>query len=267
VLFKEKALSFTFILSIFNLVIAIPFFFFVDFSKLTSSGLVVLFIKSLLEAGSFFCIMLGIKNLELSRALPLLVLTPGLVAISAFIFIGESLTNLEILGIVLLTIGTYIFSLNPKQKIKGPFKEVIKPKGIYYIILALAIFTATGVLDKVILNKFNVSINSFMGFQHLFLAAIFLTTLIFTKERKILVPTFKRSWSWILLVAFITITYRYTYLQAVKVAPVALALSLKRISVFFAVLIGGKLFNEHSLFKKSIATIILIAGALLIING
>lgn len=164
VLFKEKALSFTFILSVFSLIIAVPFFFFIDFSKLSSLGLIVLFIKSALEAGSFFCVMLGIKSLELSRALPLLVLTPGLVAISAFIFLGESLTKLEILGIALLTIGTYIFSLNPKQKIKGPFKEIVKPKGIYYIIIALLIFTATGVLDKAILSKFNVSINTFMGF-------------------------------------------------------------------------------------------------------
>ena len=96
VLFKEKALAFSAVLAILNLIIAIPFFFFTNFSTLTMSSLFVLFIKSFLGALAFLCVMLGIKNLELSKALPLLVLTPGLVALGAFIFLQEALTTLEI---------------------------------------------------------------------------------------------------------------------------------------------------------------------------
>jgi len=267
VLFKEKALTFTTILAAFNLIIAIPFFFFVDFSTLSLSGIFILFIKTLLSGTSFLLVMLGIKNLELSRALPLLVLTPGLVAISAFIFLGESLSKIEILGIIFLMGGTYLLSLKNKQKIKTPFKEVIKAKGHYYVIGALAIFTITSVLDKAILSNFKVPINAFIGFEHLFLAIIFITVIMFTQESKKIKASFKTSWKWILLVAFITMTYRYTYTYSVKLAPVALALSLKRISVFLAVLIGGKLFKEHNLSRKIISTILLLIGAILIING
>lgn len=267
ILFEEKALSFTVILALFNLVIAIPFFFFIDFSTLSTSGLIVLLIKSILEGSSFLLVMLGIKNLELSRALPLLVLTPGLVAITAFIFLHETLTKTEIFGLAFLTIGTYVLSLKRKQKIKSPFKELIKSKGIYYLIIALAIFTITAVLDKIVLSTYKVPINAFMGFQHLFLAIIFIIAVFSTKEIKSARFAFKNSWKWIILIAIITMTYRYTYIQSVKLAPVALALSLKRISVFLAVAIGGKLFKEHNLFRKIISTIILTIGAILIING
>jgi len=173
VLFKEKALVFCAVLGFFNLIIAIPFFFFIDFSILSYSGLIVLFIKSFLAAFSFLFVMLGIKNLELSRALPLLVLTPGLVAITAYIFLQEALSKMEISGIVFLTVGTYILSLKKPKKIKTPFKEAINPKGHYYIIAALIIFTITAVLDKVVLSNFKVPVNAFMGFQHLYLALIF----------------------------------------------------------------------------------------------
>ncbi|MBT4257910.1 EamA family transporter [archaeon] len=267
VLFKEKALTFTTILALFNLIIAIPFFFLINWEQVTNSGILVLFIKSILGAISFLLVMLGIKNLELSKALPLLVLTPGLVAIFAFIFLNESLSKIEIFGVILLVIGTYILSLKPKQKFNSPIKEAIKSKGIYYIFLALILFTTTSILDKAILSNFKVPINAFMGLQHLFFAIIFLTLILFSKEKEIVKKSFKRSWRWILLVAFITMTYRYTYINSIKLAPVALALSLKRISVFLAVIIGGKLFKEHNLPRKIVATIILITGAILIING
>ena len=264
ILFKESAINMSVLLAIFNLLVAIPFFFFTDFSTLTTLGLIVLFLKSTLGAFAFLCVMLGIKNLELSSALPLLVLTPGFVAFFAFIFLGESISNIEIIGMALLLCGTYILQIKQNQKISTPFKAFIKSKGNHYILLALILFTTTSILDKAILKNFNVPINAFMGFQHLFFAIIFLLILIFSGAKKIK-STIKNSWSIILLLTFITLTYRYTHLLAIKIAPVALALSIKRISVFFAVIYGGTLFNEHNIIRKAIATAIMITGAILII--
>jgi len=265
ILFKEKALAFSTTLAILNLLLAIPFFFFVDFSTLTTSGLIVLFIKSILGATAFLCVMIGIKNLELSNALPLLVLTPGLVALGAFIFLQESLTGLEIAGMFLLLSGTYVLQLKTRQKFLDPWKIFLKSKGHYYILGALILFTITSILDKAILKNFKVPVNAFMGFQHLFLAIIFLSFIIFSGKTKQIKSPFKNSLKYIFFLAIITIIYRYTQILAVKQAPVALVLSIKRISVFFAVVIGGRLFKEHNLLKRAIATAIMIIGAVLII--
>lgn len=266
ILFKEKALSFSFILALFNIILAIPFFFFVNLSNLTFSGLIVLFFKSFLGALSFLCVMLGIKNLELSEALPLLVLTPGFVAFFAFLFLGESLLPTEIIGMALLLSGTYILQLKTKQKMFDPLKKFLKSKGRMYIVYALILFTTTSVLDKAILSKFKVPINAFMGFQHLFLALIFFSFILFSSRITESSKTLKRSWTWIFILSVFTILYRYTYIWAVKLTSVALALSIKRVSVFFAVVIGGKIFKEKDLLRKSIATAIMIGGALLIIR-
>ena len=265
ILFKERALSFSSLLAIFNLIIAIPFFFFTDLHVLTMVSLLVLLFKSFLGALAFLCVMLGIKNLELSKALPLLVLTPGLVAIGGFIFLKEALTSLEVVGIILLLIGTYILQLKSRQKFFDPWKSYLKAKGNYYIFFALILFTITSLLDKAILSSFNLHVNAFMGFQHLFLAIIFLAFLLFTGKARELKSTIKYSWLMILFLGFVTIIYRYAQIAAVKEAPVALVLSLKRISVFFAVLIGGKLFKEKHLLIRLIATGVMIAGAILII--
>jgi drug/metabolite transporter (DMT)-like permease len=267
VLFKEKALSFTTLLALFNLILCIPFFFFIDFANLSLNGLLVLFIKSLLGAFAFLCVMQGIKDLELSSALPLLVLTPGLVAFFAFIFLGEALNGIEIIGMILLLVGTYVLQLKKNQKILDPFKAFLKSKGYYYILGALVLFTITSVLDKALLSNFKVPVNAFIGFQHLFFALIFFVLLLAFKKEKDFKHTVKHSWKWLVLLSGITIVYRYTQILAVKVSPVALVLSLKRISVFFAVLIGGRIFKESNLLKKAIATALMVLGAVLVING
>lgn len=269
VLFKEKAVGFSTLFAIFNLILAIPFFFFINYTLVTSVGIFALIIKSIFEAAAFLCIMQGIKNLELSAALPLLVLTPGLVAIFAFFILAESLTALEILGMVLLMIGTYTLQIKTKekQKLLDPFKAFFRAKGYYYIITALILFTTTSILDKAILKNFSLPLNAFMGFQHLFLSIIFILFIVLTGKTHQLKHAFKFSWTLVLIISIFTIIYRYTQLSSVKIAPVALVLSIKRTAIFFAVVIGGKLFKENNLLIRTIATAIMIIGAILIIVG
>lgn len=268
VLFKEKALAFSFILALFNFVLAVPFFFFMDFSVLTASGLGVLFFKSILGAGAFLCVMLGIKKLELSSALPLLVWTPALAAFFAFVFLGESLTLFSICGMGLLLVGTYVLQLKGRQGIFEPYVTLFRSRGYMYILFALALFTTTSILDKALLKNFKVPINAFMGFQHMFLALVFLIFVFASSGSggvRDLKSVSKKSLYWIFGVAVFTIIYRYTQLSAVKVAPVALVLSLKRVSVFFAAIIGGRIFRESDLLRKGIATGIMVAGVVLVI--
>lgn len=265
ILFKEKALSLSLILALFNLVLAVPFFFFVDYTLVSSSALGVLFFKSILGAVAFLFVMKGIKNLDISKALPLLVLTPGLVAFFAFIILGEALKLIEIGGMVLLLGGTYVLQLKRKEEVLKPVEESVKPKGHYYILGALILFTITSILDKALLQNYKVPLNAFIGFQHLFFAIVFVFLAVIYSRDVNLKKSFKFSWKLIAVLAVITITYRYSYLYAVKIAPVALVLSIKRISVFFAVLIGGKLFQDKSLTRRVIATAVMILGAILII--
>lgn len=266
-LFKEKALTFTVILSIFNLILASIFFFFVDFSKISYSTLIIVFFKSILNAMAFLCVMYSIKNLELSDALPMLVLTPGFVAVFALIFLGETLTLIEWIGLILLIAGIYILQIK-EIKIGDSIKKLFKSKGHKYVLTALILFTITSLLDRYILNQIKLEPTAYMGFQHLFFAIIFII-IFFLLNRKIkeLGKTLKQSWFLILLLSIVTIGYRFFEIMSIKLtSSVALAIAIKRISVFFAVVIGGSLFKEHNLLRKAIATSLLIAGVLMIIR-
>jgi drug/metabolite transporter (DMT)-like permease len=71
----------------------------------------------------------------------------------------------------------------------------------------------------------------------------------------------------ILAVAVLTMGYRYTQLAAVKLGSVALVLAVKRTSVFWAALVGGKLFDEKRLVPKLIAAACIIAAGFIILRN
>ncbi len=269
ILFDIDALEFSFVLSVFNLFFAAIVFFSKDITGITVTNLLILYIKTVIGALAFLNVMLAIKNMEISRALPLLVLTPGMVAFFAFFFLGEKLNLIEIIGMVLLLMGTYILEVKKNQKILEPFNVFIKSKYHNYIIYALLLFTISSVADKILLRNYHLKPTVFVGLQQLFLAINFLIFILLKKKNPVLIfkKINKNILIWILLVSILTIGYRYTQIEALKIAPVALVLSVKRTSVFFATLFGGKLFAESTLIKKSFATIILLTGAYLIVNN
>lgn len=266
VLFNSDVEFFTVIVSLFGFLIALPLIGFIDFSRLNLLSLLVLFGKSVLGALAFYFVMKAIKNLEISAALPLMVLSPGLVAIFAFLLLGETLSLSEILGMVLLLAGTYFLELRNIKDLLRPFTIYSNSKNHFYIFYALILFTITSISDKWLLSKFKVEVNAFILFQQLFFLIIFLLFYLF-KSRGIY--TFSRNINkkllfYIFLISILTLGYRYTQIEAFRIAPIALVLSLKRVSVFFAAIGGGKVFKEKNLLIKTIATIVMILGAIII---
>jgi drug/metabolite transporter (DMT)-like permease len=266
-LFKEKAFEFTVVLSLFNASLAMLFFPLVDLSKITAVTYAVVFGKSILNGLAFLCVMYSIKNLELSEALPLLALTPGFVAVFAFSFLGEVLSIAQAAGLILLMAGVYIHGIGAKQKLLDPFRKFFTAKGHKYVLAALVLFTVTTLLDKVILTGFKMAPEAYMVFENLFFAAIIPAAFFITGGKirgasKVIISSGKM----IFILAAVTMVYRYTYILSVKFSEsVALALAVKRISVFIAVILGGMLFKEHSLKRRIIATAMLVVGTLLIV--
>jgi len=267
ILFKLEALDFSFYLSIISLAFSIPFFIniFNDFP--TADSLLILYIKSILGTFAFLCVMLVLKNFEISKALPLMVLTPGLVAIFAFLFLEDSLTLKETGGIILLMIGTFILEVSENENIFNSFMTVLKSKHYYYILAALGLFTVSALLDRLLLTDYKFTSENFMAFQQLFFAANFFILFVIKKKNINGNSLYDRKiWYWIILISILTIGYRYSQIEATKLAPVALVLSVKRISVFFSSLVGGKLFKEKNLIKRAAAIAIMVAGTLFLLD-
>ena len=123
-------------------------------------------------------------------------------------------------------------------------------------------------MDKLLLIRLNLTPVSLIAIQHFYFAVLF-AAIYFYYAYKIKLPKIlirRNDIWWIILISVLTIGYRYTQVVAVSIASVAIVLAVKRTSVFWATIIGGKIFNEKKLLKKTLAVIFIVAGTILILR-
>ncbi|HMS63889.1 MAG TPA: EamA family transporter [Ignavibacteria bacterium] len=268
VLFNISALRFSLIVSGF---IAILSTFLINFSSFNSLNLLsfsILLFKSIINAAAFLCIMTALKNLEISRTLPVLAASPMLIALLAFIFMGESLKPVEVFGMFFIVAGTFILELNVNENIFYPLKTFVKSKYHRIVLLALLLISISSVLDKLLLTNFKLPPLTFLVIQNFFFLLTFTIFWMINRSKpgnEMLFSGIKfSSLILIFIIAVFTIGYRWLQFESVKIAPVGLVISIKRLSVLFAVVLGAKIFKEANYFRKVIAATLIVTGALMI---
>lgn len=264
ILFSLSALEFSFLLSLVLLVLSLWIPFTVSLETLSYSVVALLLFKSLLGATGFFLVMLALKKNEISSALPLLGITPAATALIAFFFLDEVLLPQEWLGIGLMIVGTFLVEkrqgMNIWQSIRSSHTQLV-------IAGAVLFFALSSVADRFLLARLQTDPFLVLFFQHL-VYAIFFGIVILVHNKSLRPSSGNRLplLKLILVVAFLTFAYRYTQLEATKLAPVALVLAVKRLSILFASFVGGKFFAEERLPLKLAGAACIVASGFFILR-
>lgn len=261
ILLHEHAMEYSATLAVANAVVALPLFFFVDFSKIDFTLLVFVFFTTIVGAFALLFIAKSVRHMEVSSVVPLLALSPALSALISFFFLGETLIATQIFGIFLIILGAYVLEIKGKD-VFAPIKLFTESKYVHYILFSLVLLSTLAVLERYILTTFNVEVLAYVAFAQLFLAFhFFIMMVLFHDGVKGIAHGFKKYGLLFFLVALFTVGYRYAQTEAFQLANVGLVLSIKRLSVLFVVIIGGALFHEHALGRKIIAVLIMLTGA------
>ena len=77
--------------------------------------------------------------------------------------------------------------------------------------------------------------------------------------------TIKSTGKWIFFLAIIFIVQRTAYLTAVSMVAVSLAFPIYRAGTLFSTLLGGQLFHDKHRMHRTLACIIMVAGAILVV--
>lgn len=266
ILFRIDALTFSFMLSIVLMGFSIGTLLFIDAFHLSSAALIILIVKSVINAAAFLFVMMALQRGGISSTLPLLALTPGVTALLAYGALGETISKYEILGLLFMIAGVFLLERNESAASNN--KQWFDSSH-WYIGSALILFSVSSVFDKYLVSGIKTPPLVVLFYQH----AVFLVLyggLYFRKHRSLKSFTESGMRSTVLLilaVAVLTMGYRYTQLAAVKLGSVALVLAVKRTSVFWAALVGGKLFDEKRLVPKLIAAACIIAAGFMILRN
>lgn len=264
ILKKESALEFSAFFAITNAILSLPLLFFASVN-ISVNILVILFVGSLMGVIGFFFVTKSLKMGNISAVSAFTNLNPAILAVLAFIILGERITAFQIIGIVVIIIGAYVIESKKLSNIFQTSRKLIKAKIIHLLIISAIFYAFSSIIDKVVLSS--ISVIQYILIEHVFIALIF-SFFIITKNMNIrkLELDFKNAFVWILLASIMTISYRFFLAQAVSLALVSAVMPIKHLSSLVSTVAGGEVFHEKHLKKNILACIIMLLGVYLVIS-
>lgn len=268
---QEKSMVYVALFSIIKLVL-----FFIVFGSVTSwvvssHQLLWLIVDGLIGGFAFLSMAEAMRRMAISKAVPLLALDPGLTALLALLFLGERLRGEQVLGLILLVLGTFILEVHRHPTLEGmakspwwkniliPFKSIWTQPGGIVVLTSMLLFSLSSTIDRYLLKQ--IPSTTYVGYT---LIVITILAFILILWRRPSTQFFKkgsrRVLIFIVLAAVFHLTSTLSQAKAVSIAAVGLVIAVKRLSVLLDVIFGGKLFHEQHLTQRVVASLIMLLG-------
>ena len=268
ILFRLTALEFSFLVSLCIALLSLFIPLSVNVLSVVQSTMWIIIAKSMLGATAFLFVMLSLQHNQISSALPLLGLTPAATALLAYFTLEEALKEWEWAGIGLMIIGVYLLDWKRSDKVFQPLIKIVNSKNYRYIFGAVLLFAVSSVADRFLVANQKTAPLVLLFYQHIVYCILFgILLLLRSTSFTNLFSKGKEQFTFIAIVALLTLAYRFTQLEATKLAPVALVLAVKRTSILYASFFGGKLFSEERLKIKLIGALLIVAAGFIILRN
>lgn len=239
----------------------IPILFLGGIPKLDPIFWLILLILLPFEITAYLLYIRAIKISPLSLTIPFLSLTPVFLVFVSFFILGELPDISGIIGIILVVIGGYTLNLHLSKKgILEPLKAILREKGSVYMIIVSFIFSITTTLGKLAILH---SDPIFFGSFYFIILGIIFTPIAIIKSKEKLVTFLKTSKNYFLIGFFFAVMAIFHCL-AIQLVEVAYMISIKRSSLIFSVIYGKLIFKEENFKERLPATLLMIAGMVLI---
>ena len=212
-----------------------------------------------------------LKKYEISEISPLLNLSPIFLIVLSGLVLGDIITNIQLIGIIIVIISTFILEIIiSNHNFIRPHKihfDLIKQanwKFIFMVFIMIITISISFIYDSIILENVNVQTNLFFTSLLIFLILL----IYYAKEGK-----FFKAIKFIgkepetLIISIFMIISSFLLLYAISMPGVILALvvPLRRVSTLFSAILGGFYFHEKHIKQKLTSTVAMILGILLVV--
>lgn len=268
VLARVSALEFSFLVSLVVLALSLAVPFTTDVLAFDTRTLALLWGKSVLGGIAFLLVMTALERNAISEALPLLGLTPAVTALLAMLVLGEWLGVGQWLGLLLMLAGIWALEARTGAGMLSGLRRTLLGGRHRAVLGAIALFAVSSVADKLLVSGMSVPPFVVMFHQHLVYALVFALLLLIRRHSWATLPHDARAHLPMLLaIAALTVGYRFFQLEATRAGPVALVLAVKRTSILYATLFGGRMFAEEKLATRLVGAALIVAAGFLFLGS
>lgn len=197
----------------------------------------------------------------LSVCVPFLAFTPIFLIPTGYFLLGELPPALKLLGACLIVVGSLVMHRGLfRVSLFEPVRAIFREKGSRYVLLVSFIFALTNPLDKILVTMSDAFTQAFAYCIALF---IFFVCLAYAQKAKLSVPI-KTIPRWIILAGILDALALILQLSSHNYIDVVITISVKRAGIILAVLLGWLVFGERGITDRVIASMVMLAGVLII---
>lgn len=261
---KSSDITVTFSLYLFASIPAIMLIPLVNFPIIQTEFYLYVLFGAITDIAGIIFMSKSLRLAPMGRAVPLLAFTPAILLFTGFILVGEVPTLIGAAGVVIIVFGSYILHLDTKQySLIQPLKLLTTSPGARYMLGTALCFSFTGPFYKQAILHSSPSFALIVGLP---LSVVLLMLYQLFRKQSIgrLFPEKDNLITLLFLGASVFIVAYSTNL-AFSTGLVSYVISIKRLSIFFNILIGFFIFKEQNLGRNLLAASIMIAGATIII--
>jgi bacterial/archaeal transporter family protein len=263
VLRKEHAMEFAAVLSLFTFVLTFTFLPKVNFN-IPVTLLFLIIIGAISAAVAFLFMAKAFRHEDVSIVAPMLTFGLVITALLGFIALGEKLTFMQWGGLGLIVAGGYNIQRS-SHKEKTTLKKILSSKANKYIGISLVLYAISSVFGRHVLAS-GVDIYTVQFIAHLFNFGAFMFMITYFHNGLTgIVHGIKNAWKWIAVVAVFAVASRLVQSIALTTTNVGLVEAVKRSSILFATFIGGELFHEKAVLQRTLSSIVMVVGVMLVI--
>lgn len=210
----------------------------------------------------------ALKQNLISKIMPLSSFSGFFTYIFGLIFLSESIRPVPLLGLFLIIIGAYILNADQaREDLLRPFKLLFFKKESAFFLLAVMLGSLTAILDKGALNNTIPTSPIFTILIEQIIMSVMLGAYMVKKESKTWAIELKKNFGILFLNSIVFLVGGLLVFYAFVGAPVALVLGVKRLQLFFILLMGYLFFKDKPTKHIWVATAIMILGVLMIKIG
>ncbi len=218
-----------------------------------------------LEVLAMVLYMTAIRDSPLSLTLPYLAFTPVFVILTAWLLLGEQVSQQGFAGILLVVAGAYGLNveharLREPRSWLAPILAIGRENGSRLMLGVAFIYSMTSVLGKGALQYIPATT---FGPLYFVVLGLF-TLLVFSwRQQDALRVLWRPSWGH-LVIGLLMAMMVVTHFLAIELVQVAYMISVKRTSILFGIVLGALLFAETRLLQHLLAAALMIFGVALI---
>ena len=233
--------------------------------KLDIKYIGLIFVKSTLIYVAWIASFKALKDIPISIY--------GVLNLSKIIFsiiwgivlLQETLTINQIIGTIIIIFGLLVLNLKNENKGENENAKKIKTKSVILVLLSGIFSTLSGFMDKVLMK--DITSGQLQFWFLLFLAIMYIITIIVKKEKIEPKKLMKNYWMLILAICLVIGDRLLFNANGITESKVSVMSLVKQLSVIITVIAGGIIFKEkYILYRLGCAIIVIVGVTVVVLN-